>query len=414
MIQLALAMALLPGLLQVRDFGKPDVGGDKNPAVKSPVDLAVDKAVKFLEKRYPRIVIHEPLNVELVLLALMHAKVRPDHPLIVQNFYKMMRQPMNQTYQTGLRGLVLEGLHRKNYQKQLTQLGLFFVQNQARNGQWDYSGTTRKMIPARYTTPALATLKLKKKRKPVPPGSTVVSTDPADVPAGTDVKLPPPPPKSRVPKQGGDNSNSQYAMMGLLAASRAAVVVPKETWERAEKFYESNQLDDGGWGYGKNGKKDNKSSGSMTAACLASLIVAKYYLDKKDFKKEPSVQRGLSRLSGMMNFAGNPGGAGKWQYYFIYGIEKVGSVAGLDRIGGRDWYKEGCDYLLSAQREDGSWRSIEDKGPTTVVTDTCFALLFLKRGTPRAEHPPKEPPPGKPGVDPNKRPAVSSGGTPKK
>ena len=413
MIHLAMAAALMPGLLQVRDFGVPEAGVDKKPAKKSPVDLAVDKGIEFLMKRYPRNTIHEPLNVELVLLALMHAKVRPDHPLLVQNFYKMIRQPLNQTYQTGLRGLVLEGLHRRDYQKQLMQIGLFFSQNQSKNGQWGYSGATRKMIPARYKTPALATLKLKNRRKPVSTGSTVVSTDPADVPAGKEIKLPPPPPVNRVSKVGGDNSNSQYAMMGLLGAARAAVVIPKETWRRAEKFYESNQLDDGGWGYAKDGKKGDMSSGSMTAASLSSLIVAKFYLGK-DFKNEPSVQKGLSCLGGMMSFAGNPGGGGQWQYYFIYGIEKVGSVSGLEQIGGRRWYEEGSSYLLSAQRPDGSWRSIVDKGPSNVVTDTCFAILFLKRGTPRAEHPPKEAPPGKPGVDPT-RPAVSSGGgAPKK
>jgi hypothetical protein len=45
----------------------------------------------------------------------------------------------------------------------------------------------------------------------------------------------------------------------------------------------------------------------------------------------------------------------------------------LPRLGERDWYAEGAEYLVREQHADGGWgRKIED---------TCFALLFLRRTT---------------------------------
>src|SRR5205823_2464001 len=52
----------------------------------------------------------------------------------------------------------------------------------------------------------------------------------------------------------------------------------------------------------------------------------------------------------------------------------------VPRFGEHDWYDEGSKELLREQRADGSW----DKGHAGTVgpmCDTCFALLFLSRGT---------------------------------
>lgn len=37
-----------------------------------------------------------------------------------------------------------------------------------------------------------------------------------------------------------------------------------------------------------------------------------------------------------------------------------------------DWYDDGAGWLIEHQTDNGSWRN---------VTDTCFAILFLKRAT---------------------------------
>ena len=63
--------------------------------------------------------------------------------------------------------------------------------------------------------------------------------------------------------QGGDNSNTQYALLGLNAASEAGVPVKPEVWALARQYWEKAQRRDGGWGYHAN---DALSTSSMTCA----------------------------------------------------------------------------------------------------------------------------------------------------
>jgi len=51
-------------------------------------------------------------------------------------------------------------------------------------------------------------------------------------------------------------------------------------------------------------------------------------------------------------------------------------LAGVDWMGEHDWYGEGADYLLGTQERSGNWR-VEGRP----LVSTCFALLFLKKGT---------------------------------
>jgi len=50
---------------------------------------------------------------------------------------------------------------------------------------------------------------------------------------------------------------------------------------------------------------------------------------------------------------------------------------GTDWIGKHNWYRDGAEFFLKAQRGDGSWAG--EGG--TAVWDTCFAILFLRRAT---------------------------------
>jgi hypothetical protein len=52
----------------------------------------------------------------------------------------------------------------------------------------------------------------------------------------------------------------------------------------------------------------------------------------------------------------------------------VATLYDLHTIGGQEWYPLFARALLSAQQEDGSWRT-SHPGPI----DTCFALLILRR-----------------------------------
>jgi len=374
-----LALFLLPTLATAQDNPPPPDDVDAKA-----VNAAIDKGMKWLLTKYPNNRIPEQKYAELVLLTLVHAGLPAEHPILRENFQKVLDRQLNDTYNAGLRGLLLEKVNRKFYQQSLAEIAMFFAENQCDNGQWNYNGRGRKLSPTVYApVPTTA------KKKPVPGMTT---TDPSEgPPPGKELKLPPPV-KGTV-KKAGDNSNAQYAILALFAASRANVLVPKQTWQDAEKWFESKQNGDGGWGYmnaeapGVGIVTTDASSGSMTTAGLTALIVTKFYLGK-DWKTEPSVVKGLEWLGKNFAINQNPGGPLLWHYYYLYGLERVGTISDLREFGGHKWYKEGAEYLIRLQDPDGSWKSAAPQnGLTDQVTDTCFAILFLKRATPPLQKP---------------------------
>jgi hypothetical protein len=62
-------------------------------------------------------------------------------------------------------------------------------------------------------------------------------------------------------------------------------------------------------------------------------------------------------------------------YYFLWSLERAAVAYGLRKIGDKDWYDWGANFLLGDQEKDGSWQGIHGK----YGADTCFALLFLRR-----------------------------------
>jgi hypothetical protein len=65
-----------------------------------------------------------------------------------------------------------------------------------------------------------------------------------------------------------------------------------------------------------------------------------------------------------------------WPIYYLYGLERAMALTNTEKIGGRDWYKDGCAHLIKIQKEDGSW--FEQSGSTA---STCFGILFMTRAT---------------------------------
>src|SRR5262249_36748723 len=66
--------------------------------------------------------------------------------------------------------------------------------------------------------------------------------------------------------------------------------------------------------------------------------------------------------------------------YFLWTVERVGMLYGLSKINDKDWYHWGADVLVEAQQKEGHWATGGYPGADQ-LTDTCFALLFLKRAT---------------------------------
>jgi hypothetical protein len=68
----------------------------------------------------------------------------------------------------------------------------------------------------------------------------------------------------------------------------------------------------------------------------------------------------------------------QWNSYYLYGLERMAALTGVVEIAGRDWYQDGCDFLLMMQsKQDGSW-NMDQAG---VDADTCFGLMFMVKAT---------------------------------
>jgi hypothetical protein len=185
-------------------------------------------------------------------------------------------------------------------------------------------------------------------------------------------------------KKAGDNSNTQIAILALAAARVRRVAVPKECFARLLAFLKETQNEDGGFGYAKNQR--SRSYGSMTAggAMGLALCAAAGNLERP----LPETERALAWLGRGFDPAKNRGAGaafgkkkGKrsdafWRHYWLWSVERAAAACGVRRLGAHDWYAEGARYLISKQRDDGSWRD-----PERSLLATAFALLFFGRST---------------------------------
>lgn len=190
---------------------------------------------------------------------------------------------------------------------------------------------------------------------------------------------------------GGDNSNSQFALLALYEAERAGVEVDDKTWRLARAYWEEGQLPGGGWGY----YKGLPPTGSMTCAGIASMVITsdmvfasgaeaeggriRCCIDRQSSDNE--IQRGLQWLARNFSVSGNPGARGQtWMLYYLYGVERVGRLTAHRFIGEHDWYREGADVLVRSQDQlSGYWKGVGHAEDNPHIA-TSFALLFLSKG----------------------------------
>ncbi len=184
-----------------------------------------------------------------------------------------------------------------------------------------------------------------------------------------------------------DNSNTQFAILALLTAERYQMPLERTLGLVVQRFH-ATQRADGYWTYNH---PRSTPRPSMTGAGLLGLAV-KYGLVLNDSRsdgraitiRDAAIDKGLQALSeyvGRPLLWGRPDsreGEDRLNLYAMWSIERVGALYHLRRINGKEWYPWGVDQLLPRQRSDGSWHVIEYWHGTS-VTDTCFALLFLRR-----------------------------------
>jgi hypothetical protein len=183
-----------------------------------------------------------------------------------------------------------------------------------------------------------------------------------------------------------DNSNTQFAILGVWTARRHGVPMDR-TLALITRRFRASQAPGGGWNYTYSVPGHNATP-AMTGAGLLGLAVG-LGLANPDFQPDKTkapprnvaVEKGLRALA---EWIGEPleakrrGRRTDVNLYFLWTVERVGVLYNLQKIGGRDWYQWGAQLLVDAQLEDGGWNVGGYPGSVPTV-DTCFALLFLKR-----------------------------------
>jgi hypothetical protein len=348
-----------------------------NKNLEAKVEAAIRRGVEYLKQN--------PVGKgrggnqlrELILLALVHSGVRPSDPVFAAMLRDMLEEDLAMTYRVALQAMVLEELDRVRYQKRIFQCAQFLVDNQAANGMWSYGQPTTYPEPATPSWKDVAT-----GPATIQPGQVVMFGDPHPG------EKPPVKHKIQVQKQrdfgrGGDNSNSQYAALGLRACHDAGIILPRDGVEKAQKWWHDSQCDHGaaaqgnatpggagpsrGWSYSMKGSP----YGSMTAGAVAALSICDYILGV-DWKKDEHLTAGNNWLRDNFSVTENPGRKQNHHYYYLYGLERAGMLYGIETYGKREWYAEGAQYLVDNQGGDGQWGG---------SLDTCFAILFLRRAT---------------------------------
>ena len=200
-----------------------------------------------------------------------------------------------------------------------------------------------------------------------------------------------------------DNSNTQYALLGLHEALQSGFAkVDKKALEELQALYVKTQVrregrPGGGWCY----RLGEPPSLTMTTAGLCNLIITGLDLSvgKQVLRPDGSavncgVYEDNKPVADALEWIGAAFPArlsddyfsshGIPPFYALYGIERAGRLSGRRYFGGHDWYEVGCRYLVAAQKVDGSWS--REKNPLIRFPDhwplvaTSFALLFLSKG----------------------------------
>ena len=235
-----------------------------------------------------------------------------------------------------------------------------------------------------------------------------------------------------------DNSNSQYALLGLYSAHLCGVTYSPTIWHAMANHWMTDQLPEGkplslklvshtdyakmlqakasgrssrrtvtggkkfrpaGWPYStlKLGKTQHLMplTGSMTSAGITGLTICEAVLrsdrnlpklndakgkrerPKRLFKRyEDARQRGYAWLLDNYSVRVNKHKQGfGFHFYYLYGLERACEIGQVALIGEHDWYFEGATMLLGLQRSDG-------KFDMATLYANCFAVLFLKQAAP--------------------------------
>ncbi len=198
-----------------------------------------------------------------------------------------------------------------------------------------------------------------------------------------------------------DHSNSQYALLGLHAGRLAGANIDINVWESIREYYKSSQSivirDAGGWPY-QSPQSLSRLTMTIAGVCGMAIVTQELNTNRQGLRpdgtaqfcgvyvEDEAIRRAMAWLSapdrtGSTRFRFENISPYNAVYYNAYGIERAGRLTGQRFLAGRDWYREGCELLVSIQQADDSW--VGSRGESlqfTPIINTSLALLFLSKG----------------------------------
>jgi VWFA-related protein len=173
----------------------------------------------------------------------------------------------------------------------------------------------------------------------------------------------------------GDNSNTQFALLGLWAAGRHGFD-SDEALESIDRHFRESQRSDGRWGY----KVGFPGSEAMSCAGLMGLAIA---ASRPSLAERQTARARGAALAADKAFTVALQAVGRdarranvgSDIYYLWSLERVCVALGLRTLDGFDWYSHGARILLERQEDDGSWPP--DRWGR--LPGTCLALLFLRK-----------------------------------
>ena len=309
------------------------------------IDLAIDKGVAWLIENQLRdgswayhTTQYPTGQTALSVYTLLKSGLPTSHPAVARALHFLKGRRAHETYSASLQMMAFQATHEAEWQARIPSILQDLLDWHVNDGSWGY--------PGNYDHK---------------PGWT-------------------------------DLSNMQYAVLGLRAAAQAGYEAPLASWLKIIKSmgeYQDRPVEmrvqrggrqaiETGAGF-RYRVVTQERSGSMTAAGVTVLAVCREVLGKRlegrgGADVDHRIRLGLNWLDANFTVTENIGKGG-WLYYYLYGLERVGSLLRIETIGEHPWYLDGARFLLEQQGEDGSWNS------DTRESDTCFGVLFLKRAT---------------------------------
>ena len=173
----------------------------------------------------------------------------------------------------------------------------------------------------------------------------------------------------------GDNSNTQFALLGLWAAGRHGFD-SDQPLESIDRHFRSSQLRDGRWGY----RLGMSGTDSMSCAGLMGLAIA---ASRPSLAERQTARARGAALAADPAFIAALKAVGQdarraslhSDIYYLWSLERVCVALGLRSLDGFDWYAHGARILIDRQLEDGGWP--QDRWGR--LPGTSLALLFLRK-----------------------------------